>query len=207
VINNISMKDIQDEIFWAQEPSILFDWNKLAEIVPKSNMTSTQKLNALSRLILYGGIITYLYQMDSLVIIITGIGLFVTYLLSKNIEDFKEEIDDDIEFNNRKCQKVSDDNPFMNVLPVDYDNNPNRAEACSHSSENVRTKVNEIFNKKFPRDSDDIFGKNNSFRQFYTMPATTIPNNRDKFQKWLYNIPKTCKEGGILPKRVSLFNK
>ena len=34
------------------------------------------------------------------------------------------------------------------------------------------------------------------------MPATTIPNNRDKFQKWLYDIPKTCKEDGILPKKV-----
>ena len=56
------MKDIQDEIFWAKEPSVLFDWDKLADIVPKSNMTSVEKLNSLSRLILYGGIITYLYH-------------------------------------------------------------------------------------------------------------------------------------------------
>lgn len=203
------MKDIQDEIFWAKEPSVLFDWNKLAEVVPKSNMTSTQKLNALSRLILYGGIITYLYQLDSIVLIITGIGLGITYLLSKNIEGFKEHENDEdnIEEDNKKCQKVSDENPFMNVMPSDYENNVNRAEGCSHSLRNTRKKVKEIFNKKFPRDSDDVFGKNNSFRQFYTMPATTIPNNRDNFQKWLYNIPKTCKEDGILPKRVSLFNK
>ena len=38
------------------------------------------------------------------------------------------------------------------------------------------------------------------------MPASTIPNNRDKFQKWVYSLPETCKERGILPKQNVLFN-
>ena len=40
----------------------------------------------------------------------------------------------------------------------------------------------------------DIFGKNNSQRQFYTMPVTTIPNNQTQFANWLYKTEPTCKE-------------
>jgi hypothetical protein len=43
-------------------------------------------------------------------------------------------------------------------------------------------------------DVDDLFGKMNSQRQFYTMPSTTIPNKQGEFAKWLYSNPKTCKE-------------
>jgi len=32
---------------------------------------------------------------------------------------------------------------------------------------------------------------------FITQPVTTIPNDQDSYQKWLYKIPgKSCKEGG-----------
>ena len=103
---------------------------------------------------------------------------------------------------NKDCQDVSDDNPFMNVLPTDYQN-PKRLQACSHSSKKIRRKIREAFEKRFPRDSDDVFSRNNSFRQFYTMPATTIPNSREKLQKWLYKTSETCKERGILPKKIS----
>lgn len=198
-----------DEIFWTNDPSILFDWNKLAEIIPRNDMSSVQKLNALSRLILFGGIITYLYQMDFVVLMITGIGLFIVHLLNKRIEEFKEDYNEgEVEYdeNNVKCHKISEDNPFMNVMPDDYDNKPNREKACSHSSEKIKKKVENAFYKRFPRDTNDLYGRNNSFRQFYSMPATTIPNDRESFQKWTYNLPKTCKEGGIIPKRDSLFN-
>ena len=44
------------------------------------------------------------------------------------------------------------------------------------------------------KDVNDVFGKMNSQRQFYTMPNTKIPNAQDDFAKWLYANPKTCKE-------------
>ena len=49
-------------------------------------------------------------------------------------------------------------------------------------------------NAEMPSDVNDVFGKMNSQRQFYTMPSTTIPNAQDDFAKWLYLNPKTCKE-------------
>ena len=40
----------------------------------------------------------------------------------------------------------------------------------------------------------NIFSKNNSQRQFYTTPVTTIPNDQKSFANWLYKTPPTCKE-------------
>ena len=44
------------------------------------------------------------------------------------------------------------------------------------------------------KDVSDIFSKNNSQRQFYTTPVTTIPNDQGSFADWLYKTPPTCKE-------------
>ena len=47
------------------------------------------------------------------------------------------------------------------------------------------------------RDVGDLYGKNNSQRQYYTMPATTMPNDQTAFAKWCYNTGPTCKERGL----------
>ena len=131
------IKENEQELFWSDDISVLFDWDKLAEIIPKSEMNSKQKLNAISRLIIYGGIITYLFQMDSMTILVSVVGLFATYLLNKNIEEFKEESNLDEE----KLEVVKGDqnNPFMNVLPADYEN-PQRLKECSHLDSKTRKK-------------------------------------------------------------------
>ena len=59
--------------------------------------------------------------------------------------------------------------------------------------------VNEIIKNLFEtdlyRDVSDIFGKENSQRQFYTVPGNQSPNDQGAFAQWLYGTPPTCKEG------------
>lgn len=91
------------------------------------------------------------------------------------------------------------DNPFMNATMKDYMNIVDgkivdRPPAQDVSEPVVKEKVDKLFNNNLYRDVDDVFGKMNSQRQFYTMPSTTIPNDRESFQKWLYDSPMTCKE-------------
>jgi len=69
-----------------------------------------------------------------------------------------------------------------------------RPPACSSSNPDVKKKIDEYFDNNLYKDVNDVFGKMNSQRQFYTMPWTTIPNAQDEFAKWLYLNPKTCKE-------------
>ena len=47
------------------------------------------------------------------------------------------------------------------------------------------------------QDVDDLFGRYNSQRQFYTMPSTTVPNDQKSFAEWLYKTPETCKENSL----------
>jgi len=182
------------DLFWTDDLSVLFNWNRMGDFLPNKTMSSVEKLNAISRFILYGGIVTYLYSMDDNVVVVSLIGLLITYLLHKNMEKF---INLDVKTRKQSdfCQKVDSENPFMNVMLNDYIENPHREEACDYHSS--KSDIDDVFNKKFPKDFKDIFGKNNSSRQFYTMPSTTIPNNRERFQKWLYQMPETCKERGL----------
>ena len=72
-------------------------------------------------------------------------------------------------------------NPFMN--PEIYDNNTKNVEesACtSYNNKGVQSYADKLFSSSLIRDVNDLFGKNISQRQFYTMPSTTIPNEQNK---------------------------
>jgi hypothetical protein len=88
-------------------------------------------------------------------------------------------------------------NPFMNVLIDEIKYNPLRPEAKSVEDPVVKSTMDDYFRVNWFSDPTDVFGKSQNQRQFITMPSTTVPNDRDSFQNWLYKIPgKTCKEGG-----------
>jgi len=88
-------------------------------------------------------------------------------------------------------------NPFMNVLIDEYKYQPKRAKAASVMDPSVQISLDDFFRTEFARDPTDVFGRNQSQRQFITMPSTGIPNDTYSYKNWLYHIPgKTCKEGG-----------
>lgn len=101
-------------------------------------------------------------------------------------------------------------NPFMNVLPTDYprnvyskvheksqEYNPDRPAAAPTDDPMVNAQLDDYFRTNFFNDPTDVFGKNQSQRQFITMPSTTIPNDRESYQNWLYKMaPEPCKAGG-----------
>ena len=88
-------------------------------------------------------------------------------------------------------------NPFMNVLINEIMYNPTRPLAASVMDPSVKVTLEEFFRTDFYSDPTDVFGKTQSQRQFVAMPSTSIPNDVDSYQNWLYRIPgKTCKEGG-----------
>lgn len=88
-------------------------------------------------------------------------------------------------------------NPFMNVLLDEIKYNPERPDAASVNHPTVKQTLNDYFRVQWFSDPTDVFGKNQSQRQFVTQPSTTVPNDQGAFADWLYRIPgKTCKEGG-----------
>lgn len=88
-------------------------------------------------------------------------------------------------------------NPFMNVLLNEIKYNPTRPPAADVQDKKVAKSLDDFFRVQFTSDPTDVFGKTQSQRQFIVMPSTTVPNDVDSYQDWLYKIPgKTCKEGG-----------
>ncbi len=78
----------------------------------------------------------------------------------------------------------------MNVTLEDLMSNQTRPAACSIMNDNIHKKIND----NLYYDTDDVFDRNPTNRQFYTTPITTIPNDQTTFAKWLNDIPATCKE-------------
>jgi len=89
------------------------------------------------------------------------------------------------------------ENPFMNVLIDEIKYNPQRPSAADVQDPDVADSLDAFFRVQWSSDPTDVFGRTQSQRMFITQPATSIPNDQESFQNWLYRIPgKTCKEGG-----------
>jgi len=51
------------------------------------------------------------------------------------------------------------------------------------------------FSKGLFKDINSLYNNENSQREFYTTPNTSIPNKQGELANWLYKVPPTCKEG------------
>lgn len=88
-------------------------------------------------------------------------------------------------------------NPFMNVLIPEIKYDPERPAAAPVDDPVVKQSLDDFFRVNFFNDPTDVFGRSQDQRQFITQPSTSVPNDRDSYQKWLYNIvPDNCKSGG-----------
>ena len=104
------------------------------------------------------------------------------------------------------CKIPTKNNPFMNPEIYDYNTNNVDEPACNtFNNKGVQSYTDKLFSSSLFRDVNDLFGKNNSQRQFYTVPGNSIPNDQDTFAKWLYATPKTCKEGNGLQCAANVY--
>jgi hypothetical protein len=203
------MNNTVSDAFWYDDLHVLWRSDRLTEFFPSQDHTVAEKLNAIVRLAVYISILLYFHHNNPKYVAL-GVGaMLLTYYIYVN-RPAVEESGNKVTVNNvegleietsTNCTKPSIDNPFMNVTMKDYLNIDektgmvvDRPEACDANIPDVKKTVDEFFNNNLFRDVDDVFGKMNSQRQFYTMPSTTIPNKQDEFARWLYASPKTCKE-------------
>lgn len=141
-------------------------------------------------MVIFGGITFVLYNTEKT----EHLELYDSINLNDNNKDSKQSL----KSLKKTCTVPTKQNPFMNVLINEYEENPLRKKACFINKQ-VGEYVDKYFNEDLYRSVDDIYQKNASERQYYTMPSTEIPNEQDKFAKWLYGIDgKTCKEGNAL---------
>lgn len=87
-------------------------------------------------------------------------------------------------------------NPFMNLLLNEIKANPPKPPAARIDTPEMARKMSDEFQTRVYGDSGDVFQHNQNQRIWVSMPSTSIPNDRESFQNWLYRVPgRTCKEG------------
>jgi hypothetical protein len=95
----------------------------------------------------------------------------------------------------------------MNVMLNDYVANPRRPAACDIQDPSVvadAERLHDDAGNGLPRNSDDIFHRSASSRQFVTNPITTIPNDQGTFAQWLYGQgPRTKRNNSGPPLQPS----
>ena len=183
-------------MFWLDNLNIL----TIPILIPDINMTFEEKLNSIIRGLLFLGIIFTLvfndpkYILFVLIIMIISIIIYnYQYEKNKQIEKYLNDNNLDI-INNKKCVKPTKSNPFMNPNILEKNN---MFAACSIENSKINKEMDEHFNENVFRETDDLYNKSLLPRQFYTMPSTTIPNEREKLGDWLYNAGQSCKENNL----------
>ena len=203
---------------WFDKVSILYEKKYLFEITPNKDFDFNRKLNSLLRLSIYYALINYLLDRTKAnMFYIPFVVAILTYILSSRyVETFTTKINTDL-MNDKKddelieklkesCKIPTKDNPFMNPEVYDYNTKNVETPSCtSYNNKGVQSNTDKLFSSTLYRDVNDLFGKSNSQRQFYTVPGNSIPNAQDKFAKWLYATPKTCKEGNGLQCAANMY--
>ena len=192
-----------DKDIWFRNLSVLFNQNYHI-FFPSQSMTEIEKHNSVIRFVLYLCILVFILTNGKntnvfSILFITCIGSIIIFKHSHNINYKKLYLNKEDFNSNQYCQEPTKHNPFMNVLVSDYVNNPEKLPSCNVEDETTKQNIEKQFFEDVFMDVNDIYDKNSSYRQFYTMPNTIIPNDQTKFAKELYHIKgKTCKEGNGL---------
>ena len=184
-----------DNKIWIEDVEILFREDKLREFIPLDTMSDYEKVNAITRFSIYFSIILYVLKDDIKYFYIPLLTCVVIYFLySVNTTNKRvEEIDDSyVEIKPKKVnyKLPSKNNPFMNLNITDYGTSKMSKPALKGNR--VNKIVSSYFDKIY-KDADDLHDKETFLRQYYTMPVTTVPDNRIKFAKWCYRGKRKCK--------------
>lgn len=177
--------------FWLSDIYVLFDPSKAQDFFPNSSQTDEERMNALSRMSIYSGVLLSLYHRNSNKMILSVIGLITSAVIYKNTRSSKERL--------TILKKVSTvkptlNNPFMNpdmTSPASKTAAPTYFEDTGDAKE-LREDITDKFGYNLYKDVDDVYNKN-GMRQFYTVPNTENPSNQEKFIKFLYGDNNNCK--------------
>lgn len=179
--------------FWLSDPSVIFRGDTWTSFVPMPDMSTAESLNAVLRFTVYASILLLIgthntsYLAAIPLVGVLSILLFKLFPNGRQIETFwnfgKKLIAKDTE----KLTMPSYNNPFMNVLLTEIQDNPDRPDAADVSKKSVRADIKEKFKhtNDIYMDTDDAFDQANALRNFHTIQSSKVPNDQDAFLSWL----------------------
>jgi hypothetical protein len=205
------------ERIWYKTPSILFDQNSWSRFVPVQSMTTAEALNSVVRFSTYFSVILYFatgiggYLMAIPIVMGLTVVLYTLFPNGKTIETFFEK-----QTKSENVMMPSKENPFMNVLLTEIQDDPDRPDAAPTGRKDVKREMYKSFQQTSDiyMDTSDLFDQSQAMRTFHTIQSAKVPNDLDGFKKWLakgYDEPdyssapparhaKELSEGHVNPK-------
>lgn len=186
--------------FWFDDVSVLFAKERMNELVPSVSLSPDEKLNAVSRAIVFSVAAVSLIQGHTKYVVVAllmlGLIVLVQRLYTQTYAPRRRA------FYQQRQQLVGGgirqptaDNPVMNPMITEIGTSTGRA--ADINDPEVANKVSAELTKGLYHDHDDIWNGGASMeRQFYTVPSSTFPNDQRNFAEWLYggNERKTLKQ-------------
>ena len=145
--------------FWGDNPNVLFQQQHIFEFFPVDDMTYEEKLNAVSRTVIFLTLISYIFTRNTRILGVGAITLGAIYLLysyqktenkkkeSRNVEGYTDPASTFLRENNLVLnpetvfQAPSSQNAFGNVLLTDYEYNPDRRPAPPIDNDKVEDDI------------------------------------------------------------------
>lgn len=215
--NAMASSQEKGDPFFMNDLAILFAPDRLIEFFPTQDQTLEERMNSLTRLVIFTSVALSMYQSSSkpmhfgAVLLIGLIVMWRNQTVTQSIDTFvptpqvlgnsqqmsqdtvkdKHKLLEDAKPLNLPCRMPTLENPMMNPL---YGEDPRTPEACRGPG--VQEMAANFLDQQLRDDPEDLYGKNQMQRQFYTTPVTTVVDDRDKFANWLYRDSANCKQDG-----------
>ena len=210
-----------DTPFWANEPTILFNKDNITQIWINTGMNFTQKLNAISRLVIGLTILGFIFTRELKFLLIGFVTLSIVFCIytirsqSIEVEGFEEAT---FKITNQTALKellkteyneTQKKNPMGNVLLTEISDNPLRKNAppafnsvITDDINNATKKTVQMLNPGIKNTNVQLYGDlaekiefEDSMRPFYSTPNTKVVNDQTAFAEYLYGNMPSCKEG------------
>jgi hypothetical protein len=153
-----------DVPFWSENPNVLFQRQYSMEFFPIESMTYEQKLNAITRTVLFLTILGFIISQSVRIIVVSAVTLFSIFILHHYHKKEKMKLDQKAAATEAKegfanatmdylaeqnINVSADDvfsppdssNPFSNVLISDYEYNPDKKPAMPAFNNNVKGEI------------------------------------------------------------------
>lgn len=206
---------------WTNEPTILFHKDYILELWPFENLSHTQKINAITRMIIILAIIGLIVTNSYYIVVVALIALLAILFLSKtkeeptnkkcNIETFMNNTY--VHPETKKVALKSDfekgtkQNPFGNVLLTDINDNPEKKSAppsfIKEVGENIKQNIEQMVLENNPHMKDkqenlwDQFEGDRANHAFYSTANTRVDNDQGSYAEFLYGNMHSSKESNV----------
>jgi hypothetical protein len=190
------------EPIWYQNPRVLVTgWRGF---FPTRDMSATERVNSLVRLFLYVSIALSLYSQKPMYLVA---GMAASSIISLAYSSSSTTMNTasygsepvgqrprSVAAGPQRCTRPTRENPFANMMLSDLADDPDRSAACAY--DDVKDEIRQHFNDGLPRNITDVYEKENSQRQYMTMPVTRAIADTKAFAEFAYGSLgiEGCKE-------------